>query len=233
MKPQKVFPSAVTFTSRVLASVLALAGLCALPAYSQIEIRPGVRGGPALMTIADLPGEVERRTGLSAGAFATVDMGGPFALQPEVLYVQKGAESGEAAVVPETGMLVFIRRDIEADYIELPVLGTLRMPGVPLVTPTVTAGPTVGLNVRSRRRITVTDQFGREQDVTPSPPTLGVNDVEAGLLVGLGAEMDTGAVAVSVSEPYRLGLTDLSDGGENGPDLGPNGGFAVTADVSF
>jgi hypothetical protein len=43
----------------------------------------GARAGPTSLTIgSDLDGTVDRRVGLSAGAFATVGLPGPFALQP-------------------------------------------------------------------------------------------------------------------------------------------------------
>ena len=67
----------------------------AMPAYGQdvgADWKVGMRARLTSMTIkSDIGGTVDRRVGLSAGAFTTVGLPGPFALQPELLYVQKGA----------------------------------------------------------------------------------------------------------------------------------------------
>lgn len=202
-------------------------------AGAQTEIRPGVRGGPALMTIADLPGESERQTGLSAGVFATVDVPGPLAIQPEVLYVQKNVMSSEAAFLPGGRGPVAISRDIETSYVEVPVLGKLQVPDVPVVTPTVAFGPVVGANVQSSQSVRATDRLGNERDLSSDQPPLDANGLEAGLLTGIGVKMDIGGTAISVSGRYRLGLTDVSSGGESRLDLGPSRGFSVTAGIAF
>ena len=66
----------------------------------------GTRAGFTSMTIgSDLDGTVDRRVGLSAGTFATVGLPGAFALQPELLYVQKGADPNTPRVLQD-GTLV-------------------------------------------------------------------------------------------------------------------------------
>ncbi len=186
------------------------------------------------MTIADLPGDRERRIGLSAGGFLTVDLPGPFALQPELLYVQKGATTEETGRT-RTGNLIRIERAVETAYLELVALGKVQVPGVPLVTPTVGAGPTLGANLSSDLGVTarVFDQFGGEEEVDLEPPELDARSPEVGLLVSVGTNLDVGPVTVSVSGRYRAGLTDVSDGssGQQGLDLGPNRGFSITAGI--
>jgi hypothetical protein len=217
----------------LMATLLLLIGSSPSESLAQVEVSPGLRGGAAFATITDLPGEVERRRGLSAGIFATVDVPGPLAIQPEVLYVQKNVMSSEAAFLPGGRGPVAISRDIETSYVEVPVLGKLQVPGVPVVTPTVAFGPVVGANVQSSRSVTATDRLGNERDLPSDQPPLDANGVEAGLLTGIGVEMDIGGAAVSVSGRYRLGLTDVSSGGESNLDLGPSRGFSVTAGIAL
>ena len=198
--------------------------------------RVGARVGLTSMTIgSDLDGTVDRRVGLSAGAFTTVELPGPFALQPELLYVQKGAVLNTPRVL-QNGTLVGVERSVDASYLELVPLGKLRVPGVPLVTPTVGVGPTIGVRLSSALDVRVIDQFGREQQVD-SPPELDAQSTEAGLLVSVEVSAEVGGVAASVTGRYRLGLTGGTDGGrsseQQGLDLGRNRGFLVTAGVAF
>lgn len=146
----------------------------------------------------------------------------------EVIGVLVGGLPGVA--VGATGGLC--GRDIETSYVELPVLGKLRGPGMPVVTPTVVAGPTVGANVQSSQRGTATDWLGNEQELSSDQPPFDADGMEAGLLLGLGLELDAGGLAVSASGRYQLGPTDIS-GGESGLNLGPSRGFSVTAGVAF
>lgn len=206
-------------------------------AYGQVEVRPGVRGGVALMTIADLPGESERRTGLSAGGFVTVDLPGPFALQPELLYVQKGATAEQTRRTAD-GQFIVIDQAVETGYLELVALGEIQVPGVPLVTPTIGVGPTVGTNLSSNLDLTarVFDQFGEEQQIDlEQPPKLDARSLETGLLASAGVNVDVAFGTVSVSGRYRTGLTDASDGGGSSDqlDLGTNRGFSITAGILF
>jgi hypothetical protein len=115
-------------------------------------------------------------------------------------------------------------------------LGEFRVPSVPLVTPTVGVGPTVGVRLSSALDVRVIDQLGREQQVD-SPPELDAQSTEAGLLVSVGTSAEAGGVTASVAGRYRLGLTDVSSGdsaaGQPGLGLGVNKGFSVTTGVAF
>lgn len=221
----------------VLLIVFAL--LFSLPASGQ-DAAPswtvGARAGLTSMTIgSDLDGTVDCRVGLSAGAFSTVELPGPFALQPELLYVQKGAVLNTPRVLRD-GTLVGVERSIDTSYLELVPLGKIRVPGVPLVTPTIGVGPTVGVRLSSALDVRVIDQFGREQQVD-IPPELDAQSTEVGLLVSVGTSAEVGDVTASVTGRYRLGLTDGTDEGrsseQQGLDPGRNRGFSVTAGVVF
>lgn len=200
-----------------------------------MEVKPGVRGGVVLMTIADLPGELEQQTGLSAGAIATIDGPALLALQPELLYVQKGAAASEGRILqsPNGPVPVVVNREIDVSYLELPVLGKLQVPGVPLITPTLAAGPTVGVTLNSDQEVTIKDQFDRELNPPSAPPGLQANAIEIGALVGLGVQARVMGLTLSVSGRYRLGFTDVSEGGGDVLNAGPNRGFSVTAATLF
>jgi hypothetical protein len=149
--------------------------------------------------------------------------------------MQKGAVLNTPRVLRD-GTLVGIERSINTSYLELVPLGEVRVPGVPLVTPTVGVGPTVGVRLSSALDVRVIDQFGREQQVD-IPPELDAQSTEVGLLVSVGTSAEVGDVTASVTGRYRLGLTDGTDEGrsseQQGLDPGRNRGFSVTAGVAF
>ncbi|MBC7364539.1 MAG: PorT family protein, partial [Candidatus Aminicenantes bacterium] len=88
---------------------------------SRAGVKFGVKGGITLANIKAVPDTFEgykweNKMGLVGGVFAEVGLAKGFSLQPEVLYIQKGAKisvsEGEI-----TGTVKF-----NVDYIEIPVL---------------------------------------------------------------------------------------------------------------
>lgn len=91
-------------------------------------------GGP---DVADE--DVKSRVGIAAGGFATLGISRNVAIQPELLYSQKGAKSTEGEVTSR----------VRLSYVEVPVLLKLRFPGSGggTVVPHVYAGPYFGVRV--------------------------------------------------------------------------------------
>lgn len=113
--------------------ILALA-LCAAPRAGLAQLPGlGLKGGLNLAALGGKDaGPVERRTGLSLGAFITIPAGPWLALQPEAFYTQKGARYAGA--------------DDTFTYLEAPLLVRLstHLPATPLRS-AFFAGPTAAL----------------------------------------------------------------------------------------
>lgn len=201
----------------------------------------GGRAGLTSMKIGESRGEFsfERRTGLTAGVFATADLPGPFALQPELLYVQKGATATGAVEQTQDRTLVLIERPIKTSYLEFVALGKIRVPTGSSIVPTFGIGPTIGLNLRADSDPVATTLFGEQVDPSRlryDPLDFDPRILEAGLVIGAGTDVRIGGVVASLLGRYRLGITNVmrGDGTEEGePLLGPNQGFSVTTGVSF
>lgn len=101
--------------------------LLAPSAASAQGVQLSAKGGLALMNVSEV--EVDGRTGFAAGLGANVGMAGPFSVQAEALYVQKGAE------------------DLETAYLEVPVMFLYPIAMQGAVEPFVGAGPFVGFNL--------------------------------------------------------------------------------------
>jgi len=219
--------------SLTLLLVLSLAGLSASPAFGQLDIKPGVRGGGNFATLGGDDAElvfalggqeqeipIDRRTGFMVGGYALIDFAGPFALHPELLYVQKGAQvetefsfQGQTETVTST---------LQLSYLELPVLAKFQVPLGGPVSPNVFAGPSVGFNVGSSQE---TETGGQSESAD-----VEVSGTEFGLTLGAGIGFKLGVGTANVDVRYNLGLSNLPSEGDASVK---NRGIGVTAGLTF
>lgn len=206
------------------------------PAMGQVDIKPGVKAG---LNFADLGGDdadafaefissssgsvdIGRRTGFAVGGFALIDFAGPFALQPELVYVQKGQKSDlEAEFFGET---ISGSVTTKLDYIEVPLLAKFQIPVAGPLSPNLFAGPTVGFTASSE----VEMEFSGESESDDIGDDISGTDF--GLAFGGGADFGLSAATLTVDLRYGLGLTDIPDEGEASVT---NQGIMLTAGLAF
>lgn len=210
--------------ARALALVLFLGaglGLMSTPAQAQMGIQPGVRAGGAFMTIGGDTGDQDpgTRTGFLVGGYALLNLSGPIAIQPEILFVQKGS-SNEQSFQGTT-----FTSTTKLDYIEVPVLAKYQISGGSGFSPSIFAGPAVGFNANAERTTE-----GRGQSETEDISD-GVSGTEFGLYFGAGADIGFGAGSVSIDARYNLGLSNIAD--TDGDFSQNNQGFMITAGFAF
>jgi hypothetical protein len=176
-----------------------------------MDIKPGARAGLTFMTLGgdDAADNLDRRTGLIVGGFALVDFAGPFALQPELTYIQKGAENPD------------LDTTTKLDYIEIPVLAKFQVPLSGPVSPSLFAGPTLGFNVVSEDE----DDEGNTQDLD------NISGTEFGLAFGGGVDVGLSAGTLMVDVRYGLGLSNVLD--SDADQSANNQGFMITAGFAF
>lgn len=120
---------------RVVGVALACVVLSGSAGASAQDVRVGVRAGPAFGFLNDRavpfvsePDVTEAgtnvRLGLHAGLHATVPLGGPFSVQPELLFVRKGSH------LSRSGTRIYIAEQYRLSYLEAHLLGR-RAIGVP------------------------------------------------------------------------------------------------------
>ena len=215
----KIFTHMRTHALSFAALLLTLFAFTATPAMGQMggmngmDIKPGVRAGVDFMTFGgdDADGDdLGRRTGIMIGGFALVDLTGPFALQPELTYIQKGAESSDGDLTRKN------------DYIEIPVLAKFQLPVSGPASPNLFAGPTLGFNVTAE----LEDDEGNTQDFGDE-----TSGTEFGLAVGGGVDFGLGTGTLMVDLRYELGLTSIDD--TDADQSIRNQGFVITAGFVF
>lgn len=169
------------------------------PAFSAVGF--GIKGGFTLANRVSEPDNFEgypfkSKMGLVGGVFVNKGIARGFSIQPELLYVQKGAK----ITVPEEDAKV----DFIFDYIEIPLLlkYSFSKEGSKLI-PSVFAGTFFGLSTARKMKITVGPDSETEdlkEDTKSS---------EFGLTFGAGFDWPLGSGRIVVDARFDLGLTDI------------------------
>ena len=159
--------------------------------------------------------ELGRRAALRAGGFVRVGLTDWLAVQPELQYVQKGAtlDATIRSTDPQTDEvepLAEVDQTARLNYLQLPVLARLRVPGLGSFQPSVVVGPSFGVTLESETETDVDSRVdGLEDDHvtvdTDTPKT------EWGAVVGgaVAYQLSSGQ-AVTLDVRYNAGVTDVS-----------------------
>jgi hypothetical protein len=147
------------------------------PAAAQ-SVQGGIKGGVSFSTIDGLSKavigvgdlDVDQRTNWVLGGFVKINMGSFFAIQPEVLYVRKGAKAAATGLLTESVKF-------NLDYIDIPVL--LRLQTGKSSGFYVIGGPSFGINITAETETdTETDDFSDD-----------INGHDTGIVVGAGFDL--------------------------------------------
>lgn len=140
--------------------------------------------------------EISTRVGFALGGFATIGMGRNLAIEPGILFTQKGAKSVDGTTSSK----------LQLSYVEVPVLVKLRFPGASggMVVPHVYAGPYLGFKAGCRLSSTngsVSVSAGCEDQ----PFDVRIKSTDFGATLGAG--VDVGRAIIDVR--YDLGLSKI------------------------
>jgi hypothetical protein len=134
------------------------------------ELQAGVRAGIVVATLSvddEVDAPFDNRVGLAAGGFLDLPIGDRLSVQPEVLFVQKGATFDDTAA---TGR-------IELDMLDVPVLARYRLGRL-----FVLAGPSISVKLRARQVL----DFGEEEESVDIGDD--VESFDVGIVGGIGYE---------------------------------------------
>jgi hypothetical protein len=157
--------------------------------------------------------DVKSKWGLCAGGFVRFNISKTFAIQPEVLYTEKGAIFEQIFPVGTE------RWEFNLSYLEVPVLVKFMIPTPGRVKPNLYAGPALAIKLSYKFKA----EGGGE---TVEDDIEGMKDTDFGIIVGAG--VDFGKLMVDVR--YVLGLTTTFDDAE---DDVKNGVISLMIGYSF
>jgi hypothetical protein len=203
---------------------LPLALLIAVPLQAQTTI--GVKGGINVANVStddpDFEDLNESKTGFVGGAYANFGLGGVFAIQPELLYSQKGFKWKEFDVEPQ----------FKVNYFEIPVLLKAQFP-MEMIRPAVYAGPVVSFETSCKLGF-AQDEISADFDCDSTEA--GAADrktTEFGAVFGANLDLFVGPVVLTVDGRYQLGLTDLNDNPDTPDESVKNKVWQFMAGVGF
>lgn len=213
---------------RLATALLAIALLSSAPVVLDAQdVVVGAKGGLTFANIStDDPdlSSADTRNGLVGGLFLQIGIGEILALQPEVLYAQKGFSEEEDGV----------DLTAEFDYIEIPLLLKARLGGESSVRPGLYAGPVISFE--SSCSISGEDG-GVSVDLDCDLAEFEFEDrITTDLGVAFGGELqfDIGqSVVALVDARYALGLIDLAGDIEDAEDSVKTKVFSVMAGLGI
>jgi hypothetical protein len=161
----------------------------------------GIKAG---MNIANFHGDhaigFDSKIGYSGGGFFTIGLNNAFAIQPEVLYTQKGARY---EIIRPQGYLV--EGTVIYDYLEIPVLFKYMLPVKSGVKPNLFVGPYFAVNVNAKEK-RVANGNSLEADVDRY-----VKDTDLGVVLGGGVDFGFKKGKIVFDCRYTLGLITTSE----------------------
>lgn len=202
------------------ASCLSL--ILALPAGAQ-TMQLGVKGGYDRSTFGGQNATgTEARSDFAGGVFLTLPLAPVFALQPELLYVPRGAQVTESGF---TGKF-------KLDYAVIPVLARVLIPTQgSAVRPAIFAGPYVGLKTSCKVEVSGGGFNGSMNCDAATQGTTNIKGTDFGATFGGGLDLDLGGATALIEARYDLGLTTID--ATTNPDDVKNRGILVFVGFSF
>lgn len=199
----------------MILTVLLLA-LLALTANAESKIKFGVKAG---LGMANLSGdgwdvasegigtEIDNKfkMGFGVGVMVQIPLGeGGLLLQPEAMYVMKGAK----LEFPEAEAEGFdITAKAKIDYIEVPILVKYAFPTEGNIAPSIFAGPAVAFNIGSKF-----ESEGADADELESGDIYNQKSIDFGIMFGGGLEFKVGEKSkLAIDLRYTMGLTTAYD----------------------
>lgn len=195
-----------------VARALVLVGLLALASAAPVDAQ-GFAGGVNLASFfgGDV-NDTDGKSGLALGLSTPIVRVGRVQLRAEGYYHQKGARD----VTEFQGLLAAGERaEFGIDYVELPVLLRVELPGLgQRVFPYVQGGPALAWNLECG--VAVASESGSPEtacdDLSGENLERTVRDFETGLVVGGGFQMPVfGVGAITLDGRYTHGLSRLAE----------------------
>ncbi len=163
----------------------------------------GIKGGLSLSQVqADLF-DTDNRTGFVGGVYGSLDLSPNIGLQPELLFVRKGAELFSTNVT--IGSLTFgnVGTTLDVDYLEVPVLLRLSAPSAGPVDLRLLAGPVASIKVNESLSVNGLLNYSLGSDQ--------VKSADFGVALGGAAAVKNGNMNLVAEGRYTFGLSNVSD----------------------
>lgn len=185
--------------------------------FATAQIALGLKGGVnfgtvhATETLNSLTPDFKYSTGAVAGGVAEISFGRYFALQPEVLWVQKGFRFDEGIDIPVGNIPIpaGVEATIRTNYLEVPLLAKAKF-GTERVQAYALLGPSFGYALNGK--LITRTHFLFEFDPIRTDlnfNSLDYNRFEVSAVGGLGVQFNFNGIKWFADVRYTYGLTEL------------------------
>lgn len=166
-------------------------------AFAQL-IGAGIKAGAGFAELqgSDVNQSVDSKTGFSGGAFVTYAFNNVIAIQPEILYVFKGAKFTNTTIAYGT-----VEGEVVFDYLEIPILIKAMLPTSSKFKPNVFIGPSLGILTNAKIKIESPPGY------VPRSIKEETSSTDFGLSFGAGIEFELPQGAITLDGRYNLGLS--------------------------
>lgn len=206
-----------------IGAILALALLSLASTAGAAGLSLGLKGGVSLSRVnADLF-DTDNRSGFVGGVHGRFDLTPMIGVQPELLFVRKGAKLFSTNVTIGGTTFGSVGTTLDVDYLEIPVLLRLSAPNTGPVGLHLLGGPVASFKLDEK--LSTTGLIGVSLDSDQ------VKTSDFGLALGAGATIRNGGMNLLAEGRYTFGLSNVSDlpfGGEV-----KNGSFYAMAGLEF
>lgn len=190
----------------VLTAIFTIAIITTTPAASAQRPVVGVKAG---LNYSDLYGDdvgsSESLQRFCVGTFAGFPISDIIIIQPELLYTQKGTKWDLYDPVAATVEKAWVK----LTYVEIPVLTKIVIRPRGDMKPYIFSGPYFGVNVAARGTI------AQDGGVVERQIIGDVNNVDLGVVSGIGMDVGLGKSAIVIDARYVLGLTGIDEEGQD------------------
>ncbi|WP_299820417.1 porin family protein [uncultured Pontibacter sp.] len=186
--------------TKLLLAFLVVAGLIATAQAQTISVGPRVGVTFAQIHASgdnadELNDAAESNTGFQVGAVSNIMLSELFSIQPELLFIQKGAKVGDSDYFK-----------LRTDYLELPILAKVSF-GPEQLKGFVTAGPTVGYWLSAKS----ISEIGGNKESESYDFEDEDNRLEIGASFGVGVAYKVGAGELNLDVRYGLGFSSIAE----------------------
>lgn len=179
------------------------------------------------------PASPDNKLGFAAGGYLTIGLGPHAALQPELLYVQKGAKYSLDYYEDDIGDRVDADITFKMDYVEVPILFKYLFATAGTTRPSLFLGPVMAIKASSKLEVEVAVPGYGSEDVEVDLED--IKSLDFGAVVGAGLDVAAGGGSLVFDVRYTLGLSEFPDTDRvdvTNTSL-KNSGFMVTVGYGF
>ena len=201
--------------------VIVLACVLSVSSVAQTKVEVGLKGGASFARFQgeDISYDVDTKNGFTVGGFFTVNVNNYLAIQPEILFVQKGTNGSVSAFEFSWWHGVSYHEGYWEDrlsYLETPVLVKLKIPTGTRIEPDLYVGPSLAIKLMAEEKweSTFSDSNGVLLGDSSGVEDIDnrIKDIDFGVVFGGDLKINVKFAKIVVDARYTLSLTHIDAG---------------------